>query len=141
MKALVEIIGFMTLTIAVIFTITSIRNYYLSKKIKKLQKNRFLELIKTSPNSMSLHLQKVANLANIQLKISKNPNERAQILDDYHFYVGIYDKIKTNQELSDNELVTFSKFYLDFTKIIQETEKENKFEQNKIKELFNINLN
>lgn len=141
MKTLAETVGFVCLTLALFYLITSIYNYFQIKKIKNLQKSRFLELIKTSPNSMVAHIQKVANLANMQLKISQNPYERAQILDDYHFYVGIYDKIKTNQDLSDNELATFSKFYLDFTKIIKETENEQNVESNRINELFKINLN
>lgn len=142
MKILVEVIEIDLLITAVVYLVVKIYNYLQIKKLKKSQKNKFLKFIKASPNLMAIHIQKVANFINEQLKISENLDERAQILDDYYFYVGIYDKIKINQNLSDNELITFAKFYLDFTKIIEEIEKEEEtIKTDRINELSRFNLN
>lgn len=141
MQSIINSIGFMTIFAVIIHSVVTLRNKYLQNKVKKLERKNFLDLIKKSPNAMTLHFQKVSMITNASLKNSENIDYKAQILDDYNYYVGIYDKIKTNQDLSDNELISFSKFYLYFTKNINESERIYELRKQKINNLYKVNLN
>ena len=130
MNNLINIVGLITISIALIYLcfrfFSFVYNYIVfiyetrkSEKEKSLRLNSFYNQIKQNYSELKPFLSSLDKMMNDVCKQELTQSEINKILNSYHFYQDILDKVVEGKPVKENDLIYFAELHVNYNNFVK----------------------
>lgn len=130
MNNLINIVGLITISIALIYLcfrfFAFVYNYIVfiyetrkSEKEKSLRLNSFYNQIKQNYSELKPFLSSLDKMMNDVCKQELTQSEINKILNSYHFYQDILDKVVEGKLVKENDLIYFAELHVNYNNFVK----------------------
>ena len=130
MNNLINIVGLITISIALIYLcfrfFSFVYNYIAfiyetrkSEKEKVLRLNSFYNQIKQNYSELKPFLSSLDKMMNDVCKQELTQSEINKILNSYHFYQDILDKVIEGKPVKENDLIYFAELHVNYNNFVK----------------------
>ena len=130
MNNLINIVGLITISITLIYLcfrfFSFVYNYIVfiyetrkSEKEKSLRLNSFYNQIKQNYSELKPFLSSLDKMMNDVCKQELTQSEINKILNSYHFYQDILDKVFEGKPVKENDLIYFAELHVNYNNFVK----------------------